>query len=137
LQNWQTLKLAFTGINMLSNKDVSYLNLARSLAERSEENKRHGAVVIKSGRVVGYGFNKFKNHTDLFPEELIKVHCSRHAEEVAIKTAGQNAKGAILYVARVNRQGIDRNSKPCKICADIIKNSGIKKVIYTMEETCH
>jgi pyrimidine deaminase RibD-like protein len=119
---------------MLSNRDVSFLNLARSLAEKSEEKKKHGAVVIKSGRVVGYGFNKFKNHTDYIPEELIKVHCSRHAEEVAIKTAGQNARGATLYVARVNRQGADRNSKPCLICSDLIKESGIKKVIYTMEE---
>lgn len=118
---------------MLSKKDLSYLNIARSLAEKSEENKKHGAVVIKSGRVVGYGFNKFKNHTDLIPEDLIKVHCSRHAEEVAIKTAGQNAKGATLYVARVNKQGLDRNSKPCKICTNLIKESGIKKVIYTME----
>lgn len=122
---------------MLSKKDVSYLNIARSLAEKSEEKKKHGAVVIKSGRVVGYGFNKFKNHTDYIPEDLIKVHCSRHAEEVAIKIAGNNAKGAILYVARVNNQGIDRNSKPCKICAKLIKESGIKKVIYTMEEICH
>lgn len=122
---------------MLSKKDVSYLNIARSLAEKSEEKKKHGAVVIKSGRVVGYGFNKFKNHTDYIPEDLIKIHCSRHAEEVAIKIAGNNAKGAILYVARVNNQGIDRNSKPCKICAKLIKESGIKKVIYTMEEICH
>lgn len=121
---------------MLSKKDMSYLNLARSLAEKSEEKKKHGAVVIKSGRVVGYGFNKFKNHTDYIPEELIKVHCSRHAEEVAIKLAGQNAKGAILYVARVNNDGIDRNSKPCIICSELIEESGIKKVIYTMEAEC-
>lgn len=119
---------------MLSRKDLSYLNVARSLAKRSEEKKKHGAVVIKSGRVVGYGFNKFKNHTDYIPEELIKVHCSRHAEEVAIKSAGANAKGATLYVARVNRADQDRNSKPCRICADLIENSGIKRVVYTTEK---
>ena len=118
---------------MLSKKDVSFLNIARYLADRSEEKKKHGAVVVKSGRVVGAGFNKFKNHPDVVPESLIKVHCSRHAEEVAIREAGTNAKGAILYVARVNNQGIDRNSKPCIVCAKLIKKSGIKKVIYTME----
>lgn len=120
---------------MLSKKDVSFLNMARYLAEKSEEKKKHGAIVVKSGRVVGSGYNKFKNHPDVIPEALIKFHCSRHAEEVAIKEAGDNAKGAILYVARVNRQGIDRNSKPCNICASLIKRSGIKKVIYTMEES--
>lgn len=111
--------------------------MARYFAEKSEEKKKHGAIVVKSGRVVGSGFNKFKNHPDLIPENLIKVHCSRHAEEVAIHEAGKNAKGAILYVARVNNQGIDRNSKPCEECSKLIKNSGIKKVIYTVEEICH
>lgn len=122
---------------MLSKKDVSFLNIARYFAEKSEEKKRHGAVVVKSGRVVGSGFNKFKNHPDLIPEDLIKVHCSRHAEEVAIHEAGANARGAILYVARVNNQGIDRNSKPCEECSKLIEKSGIKKVIYTVEEICH
>ena len=120
---------------MLSKKDVSFLNVARYFADMSEERKKHGAVVVKGGRVVGTGFNKFKNHPDVIPAELIKFHCSRHAEEVAIKEAGDNAKGAILYVARVNKQGIDRNSKPCNLCASLIKKSGIKKVIYTMEES--
>jgi deoxycytidylate deaminase len=51
-----------------------------------------------------------------------------------LREAGSNSRGAILYVARVNRQGIDRNSKPCYICNELIENSGIKKVIYTVEE---
>ena len=96
----------------------------------------HGAVVVKSGRVVGTGFNKFRNHPTIIEPHKIKRHCSRHAEQVAIKQAGKHAKGAILYVARVNRQGLDRNSQPCNICSTIIETSGIKKVIYTMEEQC-
>lgn len=120
---------------MLSKKDVSFLNVARYFADMSEERMKHGAVVVKSGRVVGTGFNKFKNHPNIIPTNLIKVHCSRHAEEVALHEAGDNAKGAILYVARVSKQGLDRNSKPCSVCSKIIKESGIKKVIYTVEES--
>ena len=96
---------------MLSRKDVAFLNIARYFAEKSQEKKKHGAVVVKSGRVVGTGFNKYKNHP--------------------------NCKGAVLYIARVNRQGLDRNSTPCFVCEKLIKLSGIKKVIYTMEEPCH
>lgn len=118
---------------MLSKKDVSFLNVARYFADMSEEKKKHGAVVVKGGRVVGTGFNKFKNHPDIIPKHLVKTSCSRHAEEVAIHEAGDNAKGAVLYVARVNKQGIDRMSKPCIYCAELIKKSGIKKVIYTVE----
>jgi len=122
---------------MLSNKDVNFLNLARLIADLSEERKKHGAVVVKSGRVVGTGFNKFKNHPLTVSPNHIKTHCSRHAEQEAIKQAGKHTKGAILYVARVNRQGLDRNSKPCAICDRLITKSGIKKVIYTMEQECH
>ena len=121
---------------MLSKTDVSYLNIARYFAEKSEEKKKHGAVVVKSGRVVGTGYNRYKNHPLFISEEHIKMHSSRHAEQVAIKEAGSNAKGATLYVARVNNQGIDRNSKPCRICQRLIKESGIKRVIFTMEEKC-
>lgn len=120
---------------MLSKKDVSFLNVARYFADMSEERMKHGAVLVKSGRVVGTGFNKFKNHPHVIPTDLIKVHCSRHAEEVAIREAGDNAKGAILYVARVNKHGADRNSKPCHVCSKLIRRSGIKKVIYTVEES--
>lgn len=122
---------------ILSNKDVNFLNVARLLADLSEERKKHGAVVVKSGRVVGTGFNKFKNHPLSVLPDQIKTHCSRHAEQVAIRQAGKHTKGAILYVARINNQGLDRNSKPCYVCAKLIKNSGIKKVIYTVEEECH
>ena len=116
---------------------MNFLNVARMIAELSEEKKMHGAVVVKSGRVVGTGFNKFRNHPTIIEPDKIKVHCSRHAEQVAIKQAGKHARGAILYVARVNKQGFDRNSQPCIFCTSIIEKSGIKKVIYTVEEECH
>lgn len=122
---------------MLSKKDVNFLNLARLIADFSEERKKHGAVVIKSGRVVGTGFNKFKNHPLSVSPDHIKTHCSRHAEQEAIKQAGKHTKGATLYVARINKQGLDRNSKPCSLCTELINNSGIKRVIYTTEQICH
>lgn len=118
---------------MLSKKENNFLNIARLLAQHSSEKKRHGAVVVKSGRVVGTGFNKFKNHPSIIESYLIKQHCSRHAEQVAIKQAGIHANGATLYVARINKNGIDRYSKPCSICQKLINERGIKKVVYTTE----
>lgn len=118
---------------MMSNKDENFLNIARLLASHSEERKKHGAVIVKSGRVVGTGFNKFKNHPSNIEPELIKTRCSRHAEQVAIHQAGSHTRGAIIYVARINNHGYDRNSKPCYVCSARIKKAGIKKVIYTTE----
>ena len=115
----------------LSKNEKSYLSVARYFAEKSKANKRHGAVVVKSGRVVGTGYNKDRNHPLFVSPEHIKTHCSRHAEIEAIKEAKSNANGAVLYVARVNNQGQDRNSKPCVLCEKVINQSNIKKVIYT------
>lgn len=115
----------------LSNREKAYLSVARYFASKSKSNKKHGAVVVKSGRVVGTGYNKDRNSPFIVSPEHIKPHCSRHAEVEAIKEAKGNAFGAVLYVARVNNQGLDRNSKPCKLCEQVINQSNIKKVIYT------
>jgi deoxycytidylate deaminase len=118
---------------MLSKRDRAYLSVARYAAIRSEQKNRHGAVVVKGGRVLGIGHNKHRNHPAVIQEKDIKTSCSYHAEEVAIREAGENIKGAVIYVARVNRQGQDRDSKPCPLCSDLIQQAGIKRVIFTTE----
>lgn len=118
----------------MSKKDQAYLSVARYLARKSTERMKHGAVVVKGGRVLGTGYNKGRNHPFIVSSEHIKEHCSRHAEVEAIRDAKNNLKGAVIYVARVNRNGHDRNSKPCKRCQEIIDAAGIKRVIYTLEK---
>jgi deoxycytidylate deaminase len=119
---------------MLSKKDRSYLSVARYLATKSKSRNTHGALVVKGGRVLGSGFNKDRNHPKIVSPEHIKTDCSFHAEQVAIKEAGEdNVRGAVIYVARVNRQGKDRDSKPCSRCSALIERVGIKKVVFTAE----
>lgn len=119
---------------MLSNREKAFLSVAKYLATKSTARQKHGAVVVKGGRVLGTGFNKDRNHPDFVSPEHIKTHCSVHAETEAIRDAGWNVKGSVLYVARVNRQGKDRNSKPCDRCMAIIEETQIKKVIYTRSD---
>lgn len=118
----------------LSKNEQAFLSVARYMATKSASRRRHGAVVVKSGRVIGTGYNKDRNSPMFVSPEHIKTHCSRHAELEAIRDANWNVRGAILYVARVNNQGQDRNSKPCGLCEDIIRETEIKKVIYTESE---
>ena len=115
----------------LSNRESAYISVARYFASKSRSKKKHGAIVVKSGRVLGTGFNKDKNHPLAISEEHIKTHASRHAEIEAIRDANWNVKGATLYVARVNNFGYDRDSKPCAGCSEIIEQHEIKRVIYT------
>lgn len=115
----------------LSKSEVAFLSIARYLSTKSEARQRHGAVIVKGGRVLGTGYNKDKNHPMQVSPEHIKTHCSRHAEIEAIRDANWNVKGAVLYVARLNNHGQDRNSKPCIRCQVVIEETQIKKVIYT------
>ena len=119
---------------MLSKRDRSYLSVARYLASKSIARNTHGAIVVKGGRVMGTGWNKNRNHPKIVSPEHIKTDCSYHAEEVAIREAGEdNVRGAIIYVARVNKNGHDRDSKPCPKCSLLIEKVGIKRVIFTTE----
>ena len=115
----------------MSKKDSAFLSVARYFSTKSNAKNMHGAVVVKGGRVLGTGFNRNRNHPRFVSPEHIKTKCSVHAEESAIKDANYDVRGAILYVARVNRNGEDRDSKPCPRCLTLIKESGIKRVIYT------
>lgn len=116
---------------MLSKKQKAYMNVARFLATKSDLRHKHGAVVVKSGRVLGMGYNKHRNDPGVIMEGRHRLDCGYHAEAVAIKDAGGNARGATIFVARINRQGDDLLSKPCEYCQELIQESGIKNVIWT------
>jgi len=118
---------------MLSRRDRAFLSVARYMATKSSSRNTHGAVVVKSGRVLGSGWNKDRNHPSVVSPENIKTDCSYHAEEVAIRDANHYVRNATIYVARVNKHGEDRDSKPCSRCLNLIKISGIKRVIYTVQ----
>lgn len=114
----------------LSNKDRRYLKLAGNAAMSSKERRKHGAVIVKSNRVLSVGVNKFRNHPDIIPEPLIKQVCSVHAEMDALNKI-RDAKGATIYVARINSFGKPMLSRPCNNCYKSIRNAGIKNIVYT------
>lgn len=118
---------------MLSRRDSAYLSVARYFATKSSAKNTHGAIVVKGGRVVGTGYNKNRNNPHFVSPEHIKTDCSVHAEKSAIKDAGYDVKNAVIYIARVNRHGEDRDSKPCSRCLKLIEESGIKRVVYTTQ----
>lgn len=119
---------------MLSKRDKAYLSVARYFATKSTARNTHGCVIVKGGRVLGAGWNKNRNHPAIVSPEHIKTDCSYHAEEVAIREAGEsNVKNAIIYVARV-KNGHDRDSKPCPKCTALIERLGIKRVVFTSQK---
>ncbi|BAF59942.1 pyrimidine reductase and Pyrimidine deaminase [Pelotomaculum thermopropionicum SI] len=100
--------------------DRYYMNMALELAARARgrtsPNPMVGAVLVKNGVVVGQGYH-MKAGTP-------------HAEIIALKEAGNEARGATLYV----------NLEPCchygrtGPCADAVIEAGVARVVAAMAD---
>lgn len=117
----------------ISKRDQAYLSVASYMATQSKCRMKHGAVVVRGGRVLGTGTNKERNHPMIVSTDHIKQHCSVHAEIDAIRKA-RDVSGATVYVARVNKRGQNRDSKPCSNCYKTMTELGIRKIVYTTSE---
>lgn len=115
----------------LSNRDRSFLSLAMELSLNSDMKQKHGAVIVRRGRVLAQGWNVLKNDPNNMSAEHIKLFCSVHAEGMAIARC-KKAVGATIYVAR-NKSGKARHSKPCDACEQAIISAGIARVVYTID----
>jgi diaminohydroxyphosphoribosylaminopyrimidine deaminase/5-amino-6-(5-phosphoribosylamino)uracil reductase len=98
-------------------RDLAYMEMAYGLAEkargRTSPNPLVGAVVVRSGAVVGHGFH----------EKAGKPH----AEILALAMAGLSAKGATLYLTL----------EPCvhwgqtPPCVDTVIAAGLKRAVIS------
>lgn len=111
------------------------MEIVNDVATRSTCLRRQiGALVVKNNVIVSTGYNGAPKG---FPH-CLDVGCRRdklniasgerheecvgvHAEQNALLQAGRAAESATLYV----------NAYPCKICAKLIINAGIIKVVIT------
>src|SRR5271170_4419891 len=92
------------------------LALARKGIGLSSPNPAVGCVIVRDGAIVGEGFHQYEWRD--------------HAEIVALKSAGENARNATLYV----------NLEPCNHtgrtgpCTDAILAAGIQRVVAGVED---
>lgn len=106
-------------------KNEKFLAMAIGVALTSQCRFKHGAIVVKHGRVRGFGTNVQKND----PKNVDFEHCSVHAEMVAGRKAKWPYK-ATIYVARINNLGQPRMSKPCTKC-QIVLDEVRFRVVWT------
>jgi diaminohydroxyphosphoribosylaminopyrimidine deaminase / 5-amino-6-(5-phosphoribosylamino)uracil reductase len=105
---------------MLTDQDRAYMELALSLAEKgrgaTSPNPMVGAVVVRDGVIVGKGWHKRAG--------------GDHAEVIALREAGDRARGATLYVTLepCSHQG---KTPPC---TGPILSSGISRVVAAMTD---
>lgn len=123
-----------------------YLDIAKSVSERSTCLKRHyGAVIVKDDEIIATGYNGAprgrENCCDIGSCLRIKLGIpsgqryeicrSVHAEMNAIISASRkDMKGSTLYLVGVEPDGsYTKNAEPCSMCKRNIINAGIKNVI--------
>ena len=92
------------------------LDLARRGVGLAHPNPIVGAVIVKSGRVVGEGFHVYERRD--------------HAEIVALRQAGKRAKGATLYVTLEPCCHTGRTGP----CTRAVVAAGISRVVGAMRD---
>jgi len=92
------------------------LELARQGIALASPNPHVGAVVVREGKIVGEGVHTYEGR--------------KHAEVLALEQAGENARGATLYL----------NLEPCchtgrtGPCVDAVIAAGIERVVAAMAD---
>src|SRR6266849_6652755 len=92
------------------------LTLARKGIGLASPNPHVGCVIVRDGEIVGEGFHQYEWRD--------------HAEIVALKTAGEKARGATLYV----------NLEPCNHtgrtgpCTEAVVAAGVRRVVAAMQD---
>lgn len=117
----------FTDDHSISNKDASFIAAASKIARTSDNRFRVGALIVKSGRVLGGSPNITRVSPKTPPNRF-----STHAEIAAMDIASETS-GATLYIARLNSENKYSISKPCAWCMQKIKQYEINRVVFTTD----
>ena len=106
---------------MFERPDLAYMKrairLARLARGKTSPNPMVGAVIVRNGKIVGEGYH----HAAGEP----------HAEALALKAAGEQAKGATLYS---NLEPCCHTAKRTPPCTEIIIRNGIRHVVSAMKD---
>ena len=127
-------------MSTMSKWDARFMELTETVAKWSscfQQNRHVGAVIVKDNRVMATGYNgapagiksceekgeclrrKLNIPSGTKHELCFAVHAEQNAVIQAAKF-GININGLTLYCTH----------QPCVICAKIIINAGIKRVVY-------
>ena len=116
-------------------KDMRGLRVAARAAEQSGYKRfRHGATLIRGGSVLNISSNSgsYTSFGQRFRDPSVGK-ATHHAETACVLGLDKSiTQGGTIYVARINKKGEWRMSKPCPMCHEVMKFVGVKKVVYTI-----
>ena len=126
-------------------KENYYLSIAAEVARRSTCLRRqYGAVIVKNDEIVATGYNGaprgdenccdvgscWRERTYIPHGEQYEKCVAVHAEQNAIISASRrDMLGSTLYLSGFEAGRPIEDATPCLICARLIKNAGIARVV--------
>lgn len=120
----------------LSGRHKRYMVLAARMANSSSnEDYRHGALLLRGSNIIGLSTNK--NRHASFGNRFRQRNCghaTHHAElGCVLGLDRKKTMGATMYVCRIGKGGELRLSKPCDMCAAVLRHVGVKRVFYSID----
>lgn len=121
--------------NSRPSADQIFMDICDVVRKRSTCIRRAvGAALVKDGQVLATGYNgapRGSPHCETCLREEMKVPSGERAELCRGVHAEQNV---IIQAARhgvnINKSTLYCTNLPCSICAKMIINAGIKKIVY-------
>ena len=112
------------------------MDVAKRMALQSNYGKiRHGAVLVKGGRIINASCNKanFCSFGQRFRKRSTGIP-TLHAELGCILNLDRSVtRGTHIYVVRVGHKDNYMISKPCAMCHAALEHVGVKRVYFTDE----
>ena len=125
---------------MITERDIKFINAALTAGKLSDYPRVHiGAAIADKSVAISTGNNKQKTHPiqKIYNEKYLpyKTRNSLHAEiDAIIRADDDDLRGTTLYVARRGLNNRILNCRPCPACMGLIKDSGIERVVYTIND---
>jgi len=127
---------------MIGKTNKAYFRAAKAVSELSDYPiHKLGCVVVDKHRIISSGCNsKSKCHPlqAKLDTEKYGVQCAGkcHAEIAAmlpLMKSNVDLKGCSIFVYRQHKDGTLAMARPCSSCQKVIKQLGIKRCFYTIE----
>ena len=125
----------------MTKSERAYFGAAKAVSELSDHRVKVGCVVVNKHRVVSSGFNsntKCHKVQAILDKETFGCECpgKMHAETAALLPLirdGIDLSRASIFVYREHKNGVAACARPCARCERLIRQSGIKRIFYTVE----
>ena len=113
-----------------------YIDKVIDYAKHSEAKFRHAAICLdKRGQIVSHATNSRKTHpmqAEYAKRTGKEQKVSLHAEIAALIRAREDIETVV--VARINKRGELRNSRPCPICKLALEEANVQDIWFSTDK---